>query len=71
VNGLFGLCALVLLTCIETPTPAVEIWRPAPETDWQWQLTTPVDQSVDVPIYDIDLFENDAFELDAARQACR
>ncbi|AHH95440.1 endo alpha-1,4 polygalactosaminidase [Kutzneria viridogrisea] len=29
-------------------------WVPAPGTAWQWQLTTPVDTSVDVPVYDID-----------------
>lgn len=35
-------------------------WKPAPGQPWQWQLTTPVDQSVDVPVYDIDGFENGA-----------
>ena len=37
------------------------IWYPAPNSSWQWQLTgLPVDQSVDVAVYDIDLFDNDA-----------
>jgi hypothetical protein len=37
------------------------IWRPTPGSSWQWQLSgLPVDQSFDVPIYDIDLFDNDA-----------
>ncbi len=36
------------------------VWQPAPGTSWQWQLTTPVDRSVDAAIYDIDLFDNDA-----------
>ena len=35
-------------------------WAPTPGQAWQWQLTTPVDQSVDVPVYDIDGFENSA-----------
>jgi hypothetical protein len=35
-------------------------WRPRPGTGWQWQLTTPVDLSVDVPVYDIDGVENGA-----------
>src|SRR5262245_16860286 len=35
-------------------------WMPAPNTTWQWQLTTPVDQSVDAQMYDIDLFDNAA-----------
>jgi hypothetical protein len=33
-------------------------WVPEPGTPWQWQLTTPVDTSVDVPVYDIDGVEN-------------
>lgn len=37
------------------------IWRPAQESSWQWQLSAlPVDQSVNVAIYDIDVFDNDA-----------
>ena len=36
------------------------IWHPPLRTDWQWQLTTPVDQKVKVPMYDIDMFDNDA-----------
>jgi hypothetical protein len=35
-------------------------WVPAANTTWQWQLTTPVDQSVDAQMYDIDLFDNPA-----------
>jgi hypothetical protein len=27
---------------------------------WQWQLTTPVDLTVKAPVYDIDMFDNDA-----------
>jgi hypothetical protein len=30
------------------------LWTPAPGTAWQWQLTNPVDLSVDVPVYDVD-----------------
>jgi hypothetical protein len=39
---------------------AVAIWRPAPHTTWQWQLTSPVDRSVAAQMYDIDLFDNSA-----------
>ncbi|WP_329409126.1 endo alpha-1,4 polygalactosaminidase [Streptomyces sp. NBC_00704] len=35
-------------------------WRPAPGLDWQWQLSGPLDTSVDVPVYDIDGFDHDA-----------
>nr|WP_241852835.1 endo alpha-1,4 polygalactosaminidase [Streptomyces sp. CB02056] len=40
--------------------PAGARWQPAPGLAWQWQLGGGVDQSVDVPVYDIDGFENDA-----------
>jgi len=43
-----------------TPSTQIQIWRPAPETTWQWQLDTPVDKSVNAQVFDIDLFENDA-----------
>jgi hypothetical protein len=44
-----------------SPSPSpTGIWTPAANTTWQWQLTTPVDQTVDAQMYDIDLFENDA-----------
>ncbi|WP_316522541.1 endo alpha-1,4 polygalactosaminidase [Kitasatospora brasiliensis] len=42
------------------PAPAGAHWQPAPGLTWQWQLGGGVDQSVDVPVYDIDGFENDA-----------
>lgn len=36
-------------------------WQPRINTQWQWQLTgIPIDQSFDVEMYDIDMFENDA-----------
>jgi hypothetical protein len=34
-----------------------EIWRPSPGTSWQWQLTGTIDTSLDVQMYDIDLFD--------------
>jgi len=35
-------------------------WRPALNTTWQWQLSPPLDVSIDVDMYDIDLFDNEA-----------
>ena len=32
-------------------------WQPAPGTSWQWQLVEDIDTSVDVEVYDIDLFD--------------
>ncbi|MFE4514185.1 endo alpha-1,4 polygalactosaminidase [Kitasatospora sp. NPDC056783] len=42
------------------PPPTGARWQPTPGLTWQWQLGGGVDQSVDVPVYDIDGFENDA-----------
>jgi hypothetical protein len=36
------------------------IWVPAMNTPWQWQLTGALDLTIDVPMYDIDLFDNSA-----------
>jgi hypothetical protein len=33
------------------------VWKPGPGTSWQWQLTGTVDTSIDVVMYDIDLFD--------------
>jgi len=33
------------------------VWRPAPGTSWQWQLTGTIDTSLSVDMYDIDLFD--------------
>ncbi len=38
---------------------------------WQWQLTTPVDQSLSVAMYDIDLFDNSAAVVSALHAAGR
>jgi hypothetical protein len=49
-----------------------QLWQPAPGTTWQWQLgDLPVDQSYDVAMYDIDLFDNDAGVVAALHAAGR
>ncbi|NMB77356.1 MAG: endo alpha-1,4 polygalactosaminidase [Myxococcales bacterium] len=40
--------------------PGKTVWRPAPGTNWQWQLSGTIDTSFDVVMYDIDLFETPA-----------
>jgi len=40
--------------------PAGQVWAPAPGTTWQWQLTGTIDTSLDVQMYDIDMFDNTA-----------
>jgi endo-alpha-1,4-polygalactosaminidase (GH114 family) len=43
-----------------TTTAPAAPWIPAPGTTWQWQLSGPIDQSVDAEMYDIDLFDTHA-----------
>lgn len=37
--------------------PSPPWWRPGPGTTWQWQLVGRIDDSYDVAMYDVDLFE--------------
>ena len=39
-------------------------WKPLPGISWQWQLTGGIDTSVDVEMYDIDLFDTPASIID-------
>src|SRR4030066_257066 len=32
-------------------------WKPSPGTSWQWQLSGAIDTTLDVQMYDIDLFD--------------
>jgi len=40
--------------------PSGAIWQPKPGTTWQWQLSGTLDTSLNVAMYDIDLFDNAA-----------
>src|SRR5437867_9714950 len=56
-----GVAALVTTTVFDRRAGAADsptIWRPAPRTTWQWQLTgSPIDTSLVVQMYDVDLFD--------------
>ncbi len=39
-------------------------WRPPPGTSWQWQLSGTIDTSIDVKMYDIDLFDTPQETID-------
>lgn len=63
---LFGATACVA-TAPNHPAPALKAdtpaawWQPPLHTTWQWQLgEDPIDQSFDVHLYDIDLFDQSA-----------
>ena len=34
-------------------------WQPVPNLTWQWQLTGAIDTSLEVDLYDVDLFDTD------------
>ncbi|MFI1414489.1 endo alpha-1,4 polygalactosaminidase [Streptomyces sp. NPDC020707] len=59
-----GALAGLLTGCVTAPGrtpdghPPAARWHPRPGTAWQWQLSGTVDTRVDVPVYDIDGFEN-------------
>ncbi|AKZ60027.1 putative endo alpha-1,4 polygalactosaminidase [Streptomyces ambofaciens ATCC 23877] len=54
------------------PDPsATAVWRPEPGLAWQWQLDGRVDPSADVPVYDIDAFENDRADVARLHRAGR
>lgn len=45
--------------------PMVDWWQPAPGTSLQWQLDgSPVDTTLDVDVYDLDLFDTSASTVD-------
>ncbi|MCX4510911.1 MULTISPECIES: endo alpha-1,4 polygalactosaminidase [Streptomyces] len=66
------LCALLAVLLIAgcsggppSPSPAPSRWQPRPGTPWQWQLDGRADPaSADVPVYDIDGFENSADDVE-------
>ncbi len=67
-----GLISLGGMAIREAPGAAAGVdWRPAPGTTWQWQLSGPVDTSVDAQVYDIDLFDTPQETIDALHVAGR
>ncbi|WP_150135976.1 endo alpha-1,4 polygalactosaminidase [Streptomyces hyaluromycini] len=51
--------------------PAKAPWKPRPGLAWQWQLDGEVEPTVDVPVYDIDGFENSEADVAALHRAGR
>ena len=44
-------------TTTAPPVTSGSVWHPKPGTTWQWQITGTVDPSLNVDMYDIDLFD--------------
>lgn len=60
-----GLAASISKQVVVTAAaPTSTIWQPAPGTSWQWQLTGTIDTSIDVQMYDIDLFDTPKSTID-------
>ncbi len=53
------------------PEPVVyaDVWRPAPGTTWQWQLSGALDTSFAVDMYNVDLFDTPRSTIDALHAA--
>jgi hypothetical protein len=67
--------SMIVLVCMAAGPSGAAVadaeWRPAPRTTWQWQLSGPVDTSVDAQVYDIDLFDAPEETIDALHAAGR
>jgi hypothetical protein len=56
---------------LPSPVSCANCWHPALNTSWQWQLSGTVDQSFDVTMYDIDMFNNTASVVQSLHNAGR
>lgn len=54
-----------------TGDAAANAWQPPANTSWQWQLSGTVDTSVNVSMYDVDLFDTPQATIDALHAAGR
>jgi hypothetical protein len=68
--GFVALAALAAASCGEArgtlvTSGAAPVWRPAPGVSWQVQLTGALDTTLDVAIYEVDLFDTSRPQLDA------
>jgi hypothetical protein len=79
-----ALLALLVASCSHaststapTPTPVVTspgpqgIWHPSAGVSWQWQLSGPLDLTVDAEVYDVDLFTTSASQVTELHAAGR
>ena len=51
--------------------PGATVWQPQPGTSWQWQLSGTIDTSIDVAMYDIDLFDAPQAVIDSLHASGR
>src|SRR5674536_299806 len=57
-------CQLTCAGGFQRPTgSAAGRWKPPAHVTWQWQLTGPLDLSVNAQVYDVDLFDTSAEQV--------
>jgi hypothetical protein len=61
----FSFLPLVSRNAAVQPTQPTSWWQPAPGTSWQWQLSGTIDTSIDVQMYDLDLFDTPQETIDS------
>ena len=57
--------ALPPILAARGPHQSPSWWLPKPGTSWQWQLSGTIDTSIDVDMYDVDLFDTPQTVIDA------
>ena len=55
-----GVGALVLLVVLAGGARGASYWTPSQTSTFQWELDSPIDQTADAQVYDVDLFTTDA-----------
>jgi uncharacterized protein (TIGR03437 family) len=58
---------LAILSVVPLWAASPNLWIPAQQSSWQWQLSGTIDLSVDAEIFDLDLFTTDKAMIDALR----
>lgn len=66
-RALSACVAAVCLLGLAAGPAAADRWDPPATLTWQWQLSGRLDTSVDVDVYDVDLFETSAAQVEALR----
>jgi hypothetical protein len=56
---------------LAAPVQCPRCWHPALNTSWQWQLSGALDTTLDVQMYDVDLFDTSASQVDAINGGSR
>lgn len=66
-SRLLAVAVTTVALAIPTGSPAVAKgpWTPPPGTSWQWQIVGRVDPSIDVEMYDVDLFDARPHQVNA------